>query len=618
MDFINSRSLYLLILVPLVLILYILKLKRKIYIVPSCLLWEQSIEDMKANTFLQRFRRNILIPLQIIFLVMIIFAVARPFIRGVSKNLRNIILIIDNSASMKATDVDKSRFQNAKQIANKIISELKNNENIAIIQTSYPSKILTSLTQDKYLLRKIIDQMIAEDTSSDIIGSIRLAESLSFDTKNTEIIIMSDGANELKDYNEDIKVPVRFIGLGTGNANNVGIIAIDLATDLPYSSRKNVQLLVTLKNFNKIKSQLAVLELYFNNKLFDIRELRLTPGEQRSVIFNNINYEEGIIEVVNNINDDFDVDDHAYIILSKSKSIQILLVSKGNMFLEQAIKTSSHKVDIYKGYPELHDRSENFDLIIYDGFVPNSLPSKDILFINPDSDLPFGRIISKKKNPKIIDWDGANSIMRFVDLEGLQIDEIKEFDMPGWMKPLAESNKGVALWYGENNNQRILVVPFDIKPGIYNNFAMLSAFPIFISNSLDWLTRSKINKQLKPGETFIMNVDNKSNMSITVKKPDKKEIKVDTKNGLLIFNDTKEVGIYEVISNYINEKFAVNLLDEKESDIQPISKINISGQEITSSTYSTITNKEIWTIIIFIATFLLAIEWWVYHRRVLV
>ncbi len=64
--------------------------------------------------------------------------------------------------------------------------------------------------------------------------------------------------------------------------------------------------------------------------------------------------------------------------------------------------------------------------------------------------------------------------------------------------------------------------------------------------------------------------------------------------------------------------FAVNLFDEQESDIQPVSKINISGKEIASSTYSSVTNREIWMIIILIAGFILAIEWWTYHRRVLV
>ncbi len=618
MDFISPGSLYLLILVPLLLILYILKLKRQIYIVPSCLLWEQSIEDMKANTFLQRFRRNILLPLQIIFLVMVIFASARPFIRGVPKTTRNIILIIDNSASMKTTDINKSRFQSAKQSANKIVEELKNNENIAIIQTSYPSKILTGFTTDKSLLKKIIDQMLASDAPSDIIGSIHLAESLSFDTKNAEIIIMSDGANELKEYNEDIKIPVRFIGFGSEKANNVGIIAVDTAMDWSYNSGKNVQILVTLRNFNKIKQQLSILELYHNNKLFDVRELRLAPGERRSIIFDSINYEEGIIEIVNNIDDDFNVDDHAYVILKKPKSIQILMVSKGNMFLEQAIRTLSSRIKIYKEQAESYDPSGNFDLIIYDGFVPDTLPGKNVLFVNPGSDLPFGKVVSRKVNPEIIDWDRANPIMRFVDLADLQIDEIIEFDMPGWMKPLVESNKGIALWYGENNNQRILLVPFDVKPGIYNNFAMLSSFPIFISNSLDWLTGSGINKQLKPGETFTMNINGRSDNSIKIKKPAGKEIKISVKDGLLIFNETDEVGIYKVSGNNIDEKFAVNLLNEQESDIQPVSKINISGQEITSSTYSSITNKEIWMVIILIAIFMLAIEWWAYHRRVLV
>ena len=114
MDLLKPVYLYLLLLIPLLLLLYVLKLRRKTYVVSSCVLWEQAIEDMKANTPFQRLRRNLLLPLQIVFLTLMVFALARPFWRGAAYAAQNTILLIDGSASMKATDTGETRFEMAK------------------------------------------------------------------------------------------------------------------------------------------------------------------------------------------------------------------------------------------------------------------------------------------------------------------------------------------------------------------------------------------------------------------------------------------------------------------------------------------------------------------------
>src|SRR5947209_4888740 len=94
-----------------IVVMYILKLRRKDVVVSSTFLWRQVIRDVQANAPFQKLRRNLLLLLQLIAAALIIFALARPFQRFFAIGGRNIVVIVDTSASMGATDVQPSRLE---------------------------------------------------------------------------------------------------------------------------------------------------------------------------------------------------------------------------------------------------------------------------------------------------------------------------------------------------------------------------------------------------------------------------------------------------------------------------------------------------------------------------
>ena len=63
---------------PAIVLLYFLKLKRHPLEVPSTYLWRKSIEDLRVNSIWQRLRRNLLMLLQLIVLLLAMLALARP------------------------------------------------------------------------------------------------------------------------------------------------------------------------------------------------------------------------------------------------------------------------------------------------------------------------------------------------------------------------------------------------------------------------------------------------------------------------------------------------------------------------------------------------------------
>ena len=63
---------------PAIILLYFLKLKRRPLEIPSTYLWHRSIEDLHVNTVWQRLRRNLLLFLQLLLILLAMLALSRP------------------------------------------------------------------------------------------------------------------------------------------------------------------------------------------------------------------------------------------------------------------------------------------------------------------------------------------------------------------------------------------------------------------------------------------------------------------------------------------------------------------------------------------------------------
>jgi hypothetical protein len=95
----------------------VMKLKRKLLQVPSTFLWRKSIEDLHVNSLFQWLRNNILLILQLLVLLGLIYGILAPRLHGAGGRGKHYILMIDNSASMSATDVAPNRLERAKLAA---------------------------------------------------------------------------------------------------------------------------------------------------------------------------------------------------------------------------------------------------------------------------------------------------------------------------------------------------------------------------------------------------------------------------------------------------------------------------------------------------------------------
>ena len=108
-----------LVLVPPLVALYFLKLRRTQRSIASTLLWRRSVEDLRANAPFQRLRFNLLLLLQLLILILLALSLAQPQFEGDGSRTGRTVIAIDNSASMNANDEvgGLSRLEAAKEAA---------------------------------------------------------------------------------------------------------------------------------------------------------------------------------------------------------------------------------------------------------------------------------------------------------------------------------------------------------------------------------------------------------------------------------------------------------------------------------------------------------------------
>lgn len=171
---------------PLLILLYFLKLKRKPLSVPSTFLWKKSIEDLRVNSLFQWLRNNVLLLLQLLVLLALVYAILAPRLHGAGGAGKRYILMIDNSASMSATDVAPSRLEWAKAEALKEIDAASDNDVGMLIVFNSRAEIRQSYTSDRSMLRLRVREIEPTEQPTQIEEALQLADSLANPRRSTE------------------------------------------------------------------------------------------------------------------------------------------------------------------------------------------------------------------------------------------------------------------------------------------------------------------------------------------------------------------------------------------------------------------------------------------------
>jgi Ca-activated chloride channel family protein len=136
--------------------------------------------------------------MRILVFALLILALTQPTLHYQGERQpSDYVIAIDTSASMSATDIQPTRFDAAKNLANNFTQEIGSQAAIAIVGFSGYAQIAQPLTNNTQLVQAAInDLQIPTISGTDIAGAIITStNALSITNQGRAIILITDGVN---------------------------------------------------------------------------------------------------------------------------------------------------------------------------------------------------------------------------------------------------------------------------------------------------------------------------------------------------------------------------------------------------------------------------------------
>jgi hypothetical protein len=612
--------------------LYFLKLRRRPVQVPSTLLWRRSLEDLHVNSLFQRLRRNLLLFLQLLAVLLAMLALAGPRVNGRSGPGQRYVLMLDNSASMSSTDLPPSRLARAKAEARKVIEGMERDDLAMIIAFSDRAKVVSNYSGDKRLLLGRLEAIAAGEGPTSLREALQVAAGLANPSKINDppqgAVATRIVAPRLKIYTDGGFPDVE--GFSLGNLQpEVHVIGPppppvpegqaraatkDKNQDRDKKARTpsdNVAILALQTRRNEEKADLyQVFGRVHNYRAETVRtEAQLwrhlpdQPGKAPSLIdaialdlpaqsdhaFKFDLPDTGLneLEVRLTVDDALALDNRAYTVVGNPRKAQVLVVTPGNRYLVDTLETPTarERADVTVVTPEEVKKDPyardlqvgRYDLVIADRYRPENPPEANVLYFGV---LPPGPAYARSQpieQPLILDWDVGHPLMQFVrDLPTVAVLKALAVTPPPGSTVLIESNKGPLAFVAPREGYSDTVVTFALMDGenFNTNWYRNISFPLFLFNALQVLgnARESAGDEVHlPGQPVVLRTDTPTDtVKVGAAGGGAATVLTRTPQGTFVDHDTGRIGLYHARWEPDGLfPFAVNLFDGRESDIAP-------------------------------------------------
>jgi hypothetical protein len=541
--------------VPAVIAMYLLKLRRDEAVVPSTLLWTRLVSDVEANAPWQKLRRSLLLLLQLLLVVILALLAARPFFERPAGLARDIVLVMDTSASMAATDVTPDRMTAAKRAAIEALRDLPTGGRVSVIEAGRSARIVVNESTDLSRVRQAIEAVTVSQGTGDLGDALELASKLAARSGDAQVLVATDGALAT-DPTGRVAARVKVLPVGRDRKNQA-IVALAVRTS-PSAVTRSV--FVSLANVDLERASRR-LELWGDDRLIEVRDVQLEAQARSDVIIDDIPPDVRTVEVrlvgsdpaVVTAPDQLGVDDRAWAVVPPDRTRLILVVGTGDPYLETALSYLPN-VELYGVKPEEYgpatERKDGrpWDLVIFEGYLPATLPRSPVLAIAPPRTSDLGQVTGKLTNPGIGTLDPDEPVLRFVDLSTTHISEASRLTAPDWARTIVPGPSGAPLLFaGVRDGSPSAVLAFEPRR---SDLPLQVAFPILLANLTGELLGASTapTEAVEPG-TPVELVIPAGAVGLTVTEPDGTATQLvpgTTGGSAVTFASTDLLGVYTV------------------------------------------------------------------------
>lgn len=582
MQFLNPYFFVFSIFIAAVILFYFFRKQYKEQAVASNMLWQQVLNEWQASPWLKKLQQNLIFWLQILALLLLMFALVRPIFLGQQVKGEHLIFIVDTSASMSAVSEDGTRFDKAKEMMSELIKKM-NGQDVTLIQAGDKPSILLNREDDKAVINEKIKSLEVNYNHENIDKTLNLAASIA-DSKDTAIHIFSDGVKkqEVRELLNDQYAEVHNTGGKTQNISlqSFGVAAID----------GKIAGVAVIENQTASEMKASFSVRTENSEWFN-EEVTIPGNEQLIVNIEDLppqSYYEAIVEV----DDGYHADNTATAIFTENKPA-VYALDKINPFTIkgfQIIGTDIVQVE--------EKRDDMNGIFIAEGESLQDLPKQPALFFRTNGE-------KQKVTEQLVVKD--EKLLQYVDFKNVYIDAVVTSPEEN-LEPVLISGDVPIIQRGMKNGYPVIVINFSLAE---SDWPLQPGFPIFLYNAYQYLSQTNeflgyfnANEErwISSGEDVqvveIFNQKDENLYSLNLKKES--------------FIAPAQPGVYQAVINEHINYFSV-LLDEREKQPALEEAFTINEKSLSEEG----TNRPVgytWYWLTLIALCLCFLEWEVYRR----
>jgi hypothetical protein len=614
--------------------LYVLKLRRRTVAIPFSPLWQKVLRDKDATSLFSKLKRLLSLLLQLLLLALLVFALGDPRSHAAFMKGRNLVVLVDASASMQATDVSPNRLGVAKDEVKAMIRGMGGADRMLLVQMDAVVTPLGPMSGDTSALERSLSTIEPTEARADFARALRFATDSLRGLESPEIVVVSDGhLTEPVDsfgavHLEGVKLS--YIKVGKGK-NNVGITQFSVRRYPLDKSRYEVML--ELANTGDTDADVE-LELTGDGQPVDVTKLRLRAGEHLPRFYPNLSGAsrtlEAKIALAGGGHDDLPADDHAYALLPERHRAKVLVVTTGNMYLEAALLLDEYLdvTDVTPGdYATKYAAgAKGFDAVIFDAVTPSAPPGADAIYLDPRGPGSPVKVQAELKQPGFDKIERKHPIVLFTALDDVNIARGHKLTPETGDKVVGASEDGPILIAGTRAGHKFVALGFDVRE---SDLTLRVAWPVLLINTINWFSDDDASylSSFRTGEVWRIKVGGDLPQA-SLRLPDGRFTEVPVHEGRAVYLG-QHAGFYELggkahetevagdSTKGQSTAFAANLLDAEESTIAPSDTLVVDGKPAgTPQGFSV--QYTIWIYLLLAAALLTALEWATYHRRLTV
>ncbi|MGD0310103.1 MAG: BatA and WFA domain-containing protein [Acidobacteriota bacterium] len=606
MTLLNPIALLYSLLIGVLLLVHFYRRSRRVHWVSNLQLWNSQGATREVRPILQRIKKNLLLILQILFVLAGVLALSRPAIRFWTSAPRSIVLVLDCSASMSAREGGKTRFELARAKAAALLDQVESNDRVFLVQARAQPIVDSYPGAGKNALLRALASITVTQAPADVYGAVILGLSAIPKSEPYQVFVFSDGTQAALLPESLLSERVHYIQTGD-TGNNVGISRLAVRSN-PFSAYDQ-EIYVEIANFSE-RAQAFEFELSLEGSILRREAVNLHAQERRSFTAEVPPGSSGVLKARIDVRDDLDADNQAYAVIYP-RTISVLLGTVGNLFLEKALQVNPQvKLSIKR--PDECSTAElqkPYDVIVLDGFAPPNLPAGNYLILSNPARAAAEPKAALRNVRNLVLPHPEHPIAAFVDPANIVIDEAIPLAVPALGTVLIEGMGKPLLTASEDGAARTVNLGFDIRA---SNLPLTVSFPVLISNILNWLSGAPGDpgNQVEAGAPLGWRIpaDGRSSEA-AIATPQGGVVAAPVTGGVLSFSGTEATGIYTVRCGESVGRFAVNLFSDAESRIAPLSRDWSANANVARQATLAGNSSEIWRLLLYTALAVLFFEW---------